>query len=68
MAYTQDDIDALKANIARGATEVQMNGERVRFDSLQSMRDRLRMMEAEVNGAARTSYFRRLAPKTGRGL
>ncbi|WP_428924987.1 phage head-tail joining protein [Marinibacterium sp. SX1] len=68
MAYTQTDIDKLKKAIARGALEVQQGNERVRFDSLDKMRERVRLMEAEVNGSTRTSGFRTLTPRTGRGL
>lgn len=48
MAYTQADLDELKANIAKGVTSVQMGNERVEFDDLEAMQRRVRLIEREL--------------------
>jgi len=67
MAYSQDQVDALRAALARGVTRLRMNGEEVQYGSLAEMRRQLREMEAEMAGAAVSgpvvSYV-----KTSRGL
>lgn len=67
MAYTQDQIDALKAAVAKGATRLRMNGEEVQFGSLAEMRRQIAVMEAELagGGAGKMSVS---YPKTMRGL
>lgn len=56
MAFTQSDIDTLKAAIATGATLVRfgsgVDSREVRYRTLQDMRDILAQMEAEVNPAS----------------
>ncbi len=52
MAYTQEQVTALRAALARGVTSLQLNGERVQFASLAEMRRQLREMEAELAGRA----------------
>lgn len=52
MAYTQEQVDVLRAALARGVTSLQLNGERVQFASLGEMRRQLREMEAELAGQA----------------
>jgi hypothetical protein len=52
MSYSQADIDALKAAIAKGVTEVRVGEESIKFDSLPAMLARLRIMEREVAGVA----------------
>ncbi len=37
MAYTQADLDALQAAMAKGARRVKMNGEEVEFRSIDEM-------------------------------
>jgi hypothetical protein len=65
MAFTQAQIDALKAAIALGVTQVSYQGRTTTYRSLDEMKSALRMMEAEVNtgGSAprRTTFatFRR---------
>ena len=67
MAYTQQEIDTLKAAAARGVLTVERNGEKVTYASLGDMRRQISIMEAEVTstpaGAASVSY-----PRTSRGL
>ena len=70
MAYTQDQVDALKAALARGVTRLRMNGEEVQYGSLAEMRRQVKAMEAEIAASAGSgsagptlSY-----PTTGRGL
>ncbi|MDF3606120.1 hypothetical protein PE067_08260 [Paracoccus sp. DMF-8] len=67
MPYTRADADQLRAAIAKGAAEVQVNGERVRFRSLAEMREALNMIEAELAGQSASS-FRVSYPLTTRGL
>lgn len=62
MAWTQTDIDAIKAAIATGALDVQYSdGSRIQYRSLEEMRSIQREMEAEVAGSsvkrARTIRF-----------
>lgn len=53
MAWTQADIARLKAAIASGVKQVMEGGRMVTYDSFESMRERLRMMETEVSGSKR---------------
>lgn len=52
MAWTQSDIDALKAAIGSGVTIVSHSGRTVTYRSLQEMTRILGLMEAEVSGKA----------------
>lgn len=54
MAWTQTEIDALKAAIASGAKSISVNGRMVTYHSLAEMRQALRDMEAEVNAQSVT--------------
>ncbi len=67
MAYSQDQVDALRAALARGATRYKLNGEEVTFASLGEMRRQLREMEAELAGAPVVGPVLSYA-RTGRGL
>ena len=67
MAWTQSDIDALKAALARGVKVVQMGSERVEYASTADMKSVLAMMEAEVSGSGRGSISV-VYPTTSRGL
>lgn len=65
MAYTQDDIDALKAAIATGAIEVTFgsgpDSRTVKYRTLDQMRSILAEMTAEVSPASaapRVSFIR----------
>lgn len=60
MAWTQSDIDALKAAIAdgRGARTIQFGDQSVTFNSPSEMRELLRMMEADVVAASSTPRTR----------
>lgn len=51
MAYSQADIDTLKAAIASGVRRVQYATGSVEYHSLEEMRSILRDMEREVNPA-----------------
>ena len=50
MAYTADDIVALKRAIASGARVVRYRSGSVEYRSLSEMREILEIMEAEVHG------------------
>ena len=55
MSWTQADVDALKSAIGKGAMEVRIGDESIKFDSLNAMLARLRMMEREVAGTSAPS-------------
>lgn len=67
MAYTQADIDRMKANLAKGLTRAKVGDEEVQFASMADMRRQLNIMEAELGGSGSggmsVSY-----PRTTRGL
>ncbi|MFN3646247.1 MAG: phage head-tail joining protein [Gemmobacter sp.] len=69
MAFTVEQRTALAEAIARGALEVQMGQERVKYRSLAEMRQILALMDAELSGTAATRHqFGVIYPTTGRGL
>ena len=57
MAWTQEDIDRLKAALATGALKVRYGSgfdeREVTYRSLAEMREALAMMEAEIAGTSR---------------
>ena len=59
MAYTQDDIDRLKAVIASGVQRANYNGRDVTYASLDKLIALLRIMEAEVGAATGVPVTRR---------
>lgn len=67
MAYSQADIDALKAAVARGATRLRMGDEEVQYASLSEMRRQIGVMEAELAGQ-KTGALTISTPRTLRGL
>ena len=56
MAWTQSDVDALKAAIAsgRGARSIAFGDQSVTFHSVAEMIDLLRIMQDDVSAAAST--------------
>lgn len=70
MAWTQADVDALKAAIASGAQSVTYpDGSAVTYRSLGQMKDVLGMMQAEVNRAAGgQKRIRRILLNTSKGV
>lgn len=67
MPFTQADAERLRAAIAKGVSEAEVNGERVRFRSLAEMKETLIMIEDDLAGRASGS-FRVSYPRTTRGL
>lgn len=57
MAWTQTDVDALKAAIASGQLIVRSADRMINYRTLDEMRETLDLMEAEVSG--NTATFRR---------
>lgn len=55
MAWTQADVDLLKAAIAKGRRKVQLNGRSVEYQSITEMLAALDAMQKEVNDAAAVS-------------
>lgn len=53
MAWTQVEIDKLKAAIAQGATKVKFADREVTYRSLDEMRETLTMLQGEVSGGER---------------
>lgn len=49
MAYTQQQLDALRAAYARGVLEVRYAGQSVRYHSREDMRAIIAEMEAELS-------------------
>jgi hypothetical protein len=56
MAYTQDDIDALKAAIASGAKKVKFSDRETEYRDLSEMRQILNEMQASIRGTRREPY------------
>ncbi|WP_017999918.1 hypothetical protein [Paracoccus sp. N5] len=67
MPFTQADAERLRAAIAKGVSEAEVNGERVRFRSLAEMKETLIMIEDVLAGRA-SGAFRVSFPRTTRGL
>lgn len=55
--YTQEQVDALRAMIARGGIEYQFGNERIRFESLSAARRQLAIMEAAVSGTSSAQVY-----------
>jgi hypothetical protein len=55
MAWSQDEIDALKTAIARGVLEVQHGETRTRYRSLAEMQRILSMMQSDVTTRTRST-------------
>lgn len=70
MAWSQADIDALKAAIATGVATVSYSGppsRSVTYQSTDAMLQALAVMQQEVNGAAGTPAYRLGATRKGLG-
>jgi hypothetical protein len=57
MAFTQTDIDTLKAAIASGILRVRYSDREVTYQSTADMLQALSLMEQEVNAAAGTPSY-----------
>lgn len=58
MSYTPEQLAELKANIAKGVTSLEINGEKVTFRSLDEMRRIVKMMEEDMDIApARGGFY-----------
>ena len=58
MAWTQADIDALKAAIASGLREVEYSNGRQEYQNTEQMLLALRIMQAEVNAATAVQPYK----------
>lgn len=68
MAFTEQDVTALKRAIATGALKARLsNGEEVTYRSLAEMRSTLAMMQAEVQGTVPGALYV-MQPNLTRGL
>lgn len=52
MAWTQANLDELKAAIAKGKKKVQLNGRSVEYQSTRDMLDAVDAMQRDINQAA----------------
>lgn len=68
MAWTQANVDALKAAIATGALTVRYGDVSTTYRSLAEMRETLSMMEREVAEAAGTTRRRLIGIYSSKGL
>lgn len=69
MAWTQSDVDALKAAIAAGVRRVAINDRMVEYQDMAAMIRALSLMEAEVaSSASKVSPSRTVLVKHGRGV
>ena len=64
MAYTQQQIDALEAAIAMGATSVQYSDKKVEYRSLAEMKEILQQMKESLGQAKKV---RRVFAKHSKG-
>lgn len=48
MAYSQTQLDKLKAAYAEGVLEIEEDGRRVRFASARDLQNRITVIEAEI--------------------
>ena len=65
MAYTQTDLDALQASIARGITQASMNGETVTFRSLNEMLRLEAKLKRELSSTPTARTMHRPVTSTG---
>lgn len=69
MAWTQTDIDALKAAIKTGIRRVTYTDKTVEYQDMSAMIRALKLMEAEVApAAARADSSRTVLAQHGRGI
>lgn len=52
MALTQADLDRIDAAIARGVLEVEVDGERIRFPSIEDLKTRRALVESLISSQA----------------
>ncbi|AZV00336.1 phage head-tail joining protein [Paracoccus sulfuroxidans] len=57
MSYTPEQLAELKANIAKGVTSLEINGEKVTFRSLDEMRRIVKMIEEDLGITPRRGGF-----------
>lgn len=65
MAWTQSDIDTLKAAIASGVLEVEYHDRRVKYQTTREMLEALGLMQQEVSRATGASPVKRLNSRKG---
>lgn len=56
MAFTQDQLDALRAALATGTKRVRMNGEEVEYRTFDEMKALIAMMERSIGGTRVASF------------
>jgi hypothetical protein len=67
MAWTQADVDILKAAIASGVRRVRYADREIEYQSTEEMRAALSAAQHEVSAANGTPSYRRLATRKGFG-
>lgn len=66
MAYTQTQLDALKNAVAKGVKSISYDGHSVTYNSLNEMRQVIKMMEREMG--LRTGGLQVATPQFDRGI
>jgi hypothetical protein len=56
-AYTQEQLTALRAAIAKGVTRLRMNGEEVQYRSLDEMMRLAAVMDRSLNGVQTQQHY-----------
>lgn len=67
MAFTQEQVDALKVAIASGVRRVSYGDRDVTYSNLDEMLKALRIMESEVAAAGGTPFLRHSYARFSRG-
>lgn len=57
MSYTQTELDALRKAYARGVTEVEYDGQKVKYANGEELRSRIREIEASLGQGSRSMPF-----------
>jgi hypothetical protein len=65
MAWTQTDIDKLKAAIASGARRVRYNDREIEYQTTDDMLKALALAQQEVNAAAGNASYRLISTRKG---
>lgn len=56
-AYTQEQLDALRAALARGVTRLRLNNEEVQYASMAEMRQQIAIMERDLGQPVVTQHY-----------
>lgn len=68
MAYSEADLDNLRAALASGVTRVTVEGRTVEYRSLAELREAIAEVSASLADASGSAPSRALYPETSRGF